>query len=194
MDFDVVDFDGRKCGLLSRTVKITPYVGLRAFSALDVAPLEHFEDKATIRQELIGRGRLFENLRGQHFLAYSDKDAERMNERVIVDALAYHKFAVSSFETYTNLDEIGRLTWDQSMQRFSTMNNGPEPHVQPRQYSRRRGRHQPPPPPDYPVPPPDEVTEEPIEIDLTPLTDEQCLLCVHTVKSFDIEGKKWGMF
>ena len=191
-------------------MKITPYVGLRAFSALEVAPLEHFEDKDTIRQELIGRGRLFENLRGQHYLAYSDKDAERLNERVIVDALAYHKFAVSSFEEYTDLNQTGPLTWDQSMQRLSAIHHGPEPHgcsipsppfYPPPPLPPSHSFTSPPPshpiprpPPSHPNPPPDDVTGEHVEVDLTPLTDEQCLLCVHTVKSFNIEGKKWGEF
>lgn len=200
VEIEVVDFDGRKCGLLSQTLKIVQYVGLRAFTALDIAPLGHFEDQASIRKELIARGRLFEKLRGQHFLAYSDKDVERLNERVMVDALAYHKFAGPSFPVYTSLEEMGRLTWNQSMQRFSTLNQGSDPYA-PRQYSHRRGRRQPPPPdyPHHPPPPPpppptEDDIEEDSEIDLSPLTDEQCLLCVHTVKSFDIEGKTWGRF
>jgi hypothetical protein len=33
----------------------------------------------------------------------------------------------------------------------------------------------------------------PMQVDLTPMTDEQCLMTLHYVKCFNIEKKKWGM-
>jgi hypothetical protein len=118
---DVVDWDGRSCGLLSRTVTVRQYDGPRAFTALDVAPLRFFPDKNAIQKDLIARGRLFEKYRGQHFLAYTSAHEERANERIMIDAGAYYKFEKElKFPSYAELDEIGRLNWAQSMNREST--------------------------------------------------------------------------
>ncbi|ORY04653.1 P-loop containing nucleoside triphosphate hydrolase protein [Clohesyomyces aquaticus] len=157
---DVLDWDGRRCGLMAQEWPIYEYRGLRAFSALNVAPLELHPDKEILRSSLIQRGRVFERLRGQQFMAYTDEHAERINERTMIDARAYHKFSQKEgFPEFAALDEIGHLTWDQSRNRYSSL------------YM--------------------EHFSSPMGVDLTPLTDEQCLLAVPTVKSFNIETKKW---
>lgn len=157
---DVVDWDGRRCGLLSQTWRVWEYRGLRALTALSVSPLRAHPDKEAIETALISRGRVFEKLRGQFFMAYTDEHEERVNERTVIDARAYHKFSGNSFPRFAKLSEIGRLTWAQSMNRYSSSYDGD--------------------------------VDAPMEIDLTPLTDGQCLLCVPTVKCFNIESKKWG--
>ncbi|KAF2645917.1 P-loop containing nucleoside triphosphate hydrolase protein [Massarina eburnea CBS 473.64] len=161
---DVVDWDGRRCGLLSLTVNVWQYAGLRAVTALQVSPLEAHPDRKSIETELIGRGRTFEKLRGQFFMAYSNEHDERLNERTMVDARAFYKYGPQDrygsrekFPHYAKLSEIGRLTWAQSMNRYSSTID-------------------------------DEVD---MEVDLSPLTEEQCLLCVPTVRCFNIETKNW---
>ncbi|KAF2121635.1 P-loop containing nucleoside triphosphate hydrolase protein [Lophiotrema nucula] len=159
---DVLDWDGRRCGLLAQQWKIYEYHGLRAFSALSVAPLDLHPDKDTIRSTLIQRGRIFEKLRGQQFMAYTDEHEERVNERTMIDARAYYRFAhLEPFPEFAKLEEIGHLTWEQSMNRYSSI------YV--------------------------DESSSPMEVDLAPLTDGQCLLAVPTVKSFNVETKRWLM-
>ena len=161
VNVDVVDWDGRRCGLHAQCWRVWDYHGLRALTALDVSPLRDHPDKDEIRKSLIERGRVFEKLRGQHFLAYTDEHNERVNERTIIDARVYHKFAVPSdpFPSFANLNEVAPLTWAQSMNRYSSN--------------------------------PQSDAESPMAIDLSPLTDEQCLLAVSKVKCYNIETKKW---
>lgn len=159
---DVVDWDGRRCGLLAAQWKIYDYQGLRALTALDVAPLSGHPDKEQICASLIQRGRIFEKYRGQHFMAYTNEQEEVVNERTIVDARAYHKYGPIGFPAFANLSEIGHLTWEQSMNRYSSN--------------------------------PPKQDGSPMELDLSPMTDEQCMLAVSTVKSFNIETKKWRKF
>ncbi|KAF2866291.1 P-loop containing nucleoside triphosphate hydrolase protein [Massariosphaeria phaeospora] len=157
---DVVDWDGRRCGLSAQEWHIFKYEGLRALTALDVSPMKDHHEQMEIRASLIERGRIFEKLRGQVFMAYTNEHEERVNDRTIIDARAYHKHGPRSFPNYANLGEIGRLTWAQSMNRYSS-----NPH---------------------------DTTLAPMDVDLKPLTDDQCLLAVPTVKCFSIENKTWA--
>ncbi|KAF2795057.1 P-loop containing nucleoside triphosphate hydrolase protein [Melanomma pulvis-pyrius CBS 109.77] len=163
VNVDVVDWDGRRCGMLAQCWRIWEYHGLRALTALDVSPLRDHPDKEEISASLIQRGRTFEKLRGQFFLAFTDEHNERVNERTIIDARAYHKYSNcphDPFPAFANLAEMSRLTWAQSMSRYSSN--------------------------------PQNETEAPMEVDLAPLTDKQCLLAVPTVKCYNIETKKWA--
>ncbi|KAF2828993.1 P-loop containing nucleoside triphosphate hydrolase protein [Ophiobolus disseminans] len=117
---DVVQWDGRRCGLFSQTWRVFEYAGLRALISLAVSPLNGLPDETSIRKDLIQRGRIYERLRGQHFLAFTDKHGERANERMVVDARALYKYEASSFPEYASLEEIARLTWAQSMNRYSS--------------------------------------------------------------------------
>jgi hypothetical protein len=156
---DVVDWDGRRCGLLPQVKRISRYYGLRALTALEVSPLNGLAGEEKIRERLIKRGRTFEQLRGQFFKAFTDQHEERLNERMVIDARAYHKYETLSFPDYAQLSEIGQLTWAQSMNRYSSS-----------------------------VP---SILGSTIEVDLSPMTDDECLLAVHYVKCFDIEKKEW---
>lgn len=171
---DVVDWNGRSCGLVTRVWKLDVYYGLRAMTALAVAPLESLPDQQAIREKLIERGRLFEKYRGQSFMAFTSQYDERLNERVIVDAKTYYKFD-KGFPKYASLAETGQLTWAQSMNRHS-----PGVPVHP---------SMPPPPPAASMLPDTCTDEEP-----PPMTDEQCLLAVGTMPGFHIENKKWEDF
>lgn len=156
---DVVEWDGRRCGLCPQIWTVNEYCGLRALTALEVSPLVGEPDEAEIRRTLIERGRIYERLRGHHFLAYTDKHEERINERMVIDARAYHKHEICRFPEYASLEEIKGLTWAQSMNRYSS--NLPS------------------------------ASGSTSDIDLSPLTDEQCLLTQPTVRCFNIEKKKW---
>jgi hypothetical protein len=156
---DVVDWDGRRCGLLAQAKHVFQYHGLRALTSLEVSPLNDLPGEEKIRERLIKRGRTFEQLRGHFFKAFTDQHEERVNERMIIDARAYHKYETPSFPDYAKLSEIGQLTWAQSMNRYSSS------------VAKTSG--------------------SPMEVNLSPMTDDECLLAVHYVKCFDIEKKKW---
>ncbi|RAR00801.1 P-loop containing nucleoside triphosphate hydrolase protein [Stemphylium lycopersici] len=176
---DVVDWDGRRCGLLAQEIRVYEYAGLRALTALEASPLEGLPEEDVVRKRLISRGRIFEKLRGHFFKAFTNEHEERVNDRVIIDARAYHKYGPSfresnnaspycpphphhdrsEFPNYAKLSEIGQLTWVQSMNRYSSAVT--------------------------------DTSGKPMEIDLTPMTDDQCLLAVHYVKCFNIEKKRF---
>jgi hypothetical protein len=155
---DVVDWDGRRCGLLAQAKHVSQYRGLRALTALDLSPLEGLPDQENIRERLIRRGRTFEKLRGHFFKAFTDQHQERVNERVVIDARVFHKYD-HQLPDYAKLSEIGQLTWAQSMDRYSSNALS--------------------------------TPGSPIDVDLSPMTDDECLLAVHYVKCFSIETKKW---
>jgi hypothetical protein len=156
---DVVEWDGRRCGLMPQHWSVIEYSGLRALTALEVSPLEGLQDESSIRKKLIERGRIYENLRGQHFLAFTDRHEERVNQRMVVDARAYHKHEVCSFPEYASLEEIHGLSWSQSMSRYSAS-----------------------------LP---SASTSTAKIDLTPLTDAECLLAQPRARCFNIEKKLW---
>jgi hypothetical protein len=156
---DVVEWDGRRCGLMSQDWILAGYSGLRALTALDVSPLEGLPNESDIRKQLIERGRIYEKLRGHHFLAFTDKHDERVNQRMVVDARAYHKHEVRKFPEYASLEEIHGLSWSQSMNRYSAT-----------------------------LP---SASTSTAEIDLTPLTDVECLLAQPKARCFNIEKKFW---
>ena len=170
INVDVVDWDGRRCGLLSQLWRVDEFRGLRALTALEVSPLDGLPDEQEIREKLISRGRIFEKLRGHFFMAFTDDHEERINERMVIDARAYHKYE-AGFPVYTSLSEIGQLTWAQSMNRQSS--SVPVPPRLPG-------------PPGAPGAP-----EAPIQVDMSPMTDEQCLLASPMVKCFNISKKRW---
>jgi hypothetical protein len=85
-----------------------------------VSPLGGLPDEVEIRKTLVERGDIYEKLRGHHFLAFTDKHEERINERVVIDARAYHKHEAGRFPEYASLDEIKGLTWAQAMNRYSS--------------------------------------------------------------------------
>jgi hypothetical protein len=102
---DVVDWDGRRCGLLAQLGHVYEYQGLRALTALEVSPFDGLHSQQSIRQRLIARGRKWAELRGHFFKAFSDQHEERVNERMVIDARAYHKYE-TEFPNYAKLFEI----------------------------------------------------------------------------------------
>lgn len=190
-ELDVIDWNGQSCSLQSRFITVSTYDGLRAFTSLDVAPLLFFPDKDALQKDLIARGRLFEKVRGQHFLAYTNAQEQRANERIMVDARAYYKFALQSkFPSCRDLGEIGRLTWDQSMDRVSTEAKRPQSFSVSDGLNTRRTNY---------TPIARSVSQNEAsdggspEAKSSSLTDEQCLLCIPTVHGFSMETQDWGM-
>jgi len=70
---DVVDWNGHTTGVKSDTWLLNEYEGNKRLTDLDTSPLKAHSDPEKIRLRLIKRGRLFEQLRGQHFKTYTRK-------------------------------------------------------------------------------------------------------------------------
>jgi len=157
---DVVDWDGRRCGLYTKNWQVFEYRGLRALTSLEVSPLSGLADQDKIRQELVDRGRVYERLRGQYFMAFTDKLNDRVNERVMIDARAFYRDEILQGPVYASLNESGRLTWAQAMNRYASS-------MVPAAYG------------------------VPVELDVSDMTDEQCLLAQPKVCCFKIEKKSW---
>ncbi|KAI8942807.1 hypothetical protein NX059_000850 [Plenodomus lindquistii] len=180
---DVLDWNGRFCGLMTQVWKLDAYHGLRALTALAVAPLGSSSDQNAIRNTLVERGRLFEKFRGQSFKAFTSHYEERVNERVIIDARTYYKFDRAA-PKFADLTETGQLTWEQSMSRHA-----PGMPVHPAMLPPHPGMMPPLPGMEFlPDPRDNHVNDEPPP---PPMTEEQCLLAVGTVPGFLIQKKKW---
>jgi hypothetical protein len=70
---DVVDWNGHTTGVKSDTWVLDEYEGNKRLIELDASPLKVHSDPEKIKLRLIQRGRLFEQLRGQHFKTYIGK-------------------------------------------------------------------------------------------------------------------------
>ncbi len=68
---NVVDWNGETFGVAQRTWKLEHFTGTRPVRSLDIFPLHGCSDEEKIRSRLIGRGKVFEEMRGQHFKYYS---------------------------------------------------------------------------------------------------------------------------
>jgi len=105
----------------------------------------------------------------------------------VIDASAYYKFELQSkYPSFADLDEIGRLTWAQSMDRHS----GETAHTGVAGIEAGLDMGMPGGLGAYGT-----VFAEDsgfVDANFSPLTDDQCLLCVPTVNGFNIEKKEWS--
>jgi hypothetical protein len=79
--------DGDSCGPRPRRFVISEYVGRRSIRTLEVVPVRFMSDWASIRAQLIDRGRLYlDAIRGEHRLysgrGYPDKWLDMTQEEV----------------------------------------------------------------------------------------------------------------
>lgn len=66
----VVDWDGRKCGVLLQDWDLYEFQGPRLLRTLKISLLKIQPDHLTIQSNLVERGKKFEELRGQHIKFY----------------------------------------------------------------------------------------------------------------------------
>ncbi|RFU78510.1 p-loop containing nucleoside triphosphate hydrolase [Trichoderma arundinaceum] len=196
IEMEYVDWNGDRCGYQTMKTKIPQYNGYRWARSLSTWPISFDSDPATIKTKMIARGRMFEELRTYHFMQYEgrkivmrgDKTAEPVSGRVVVDTFAYY---TSSKEVKPDLrplnlekekdnegdalkskggDEDEDGPDDESRDDYSTISDELKLTVQRTEAAAERKE------------------------DLTPLTDEQCLLATPWVYGFDLKSKEWGLF
>lgn len=80
MKVDTTAWDGQRFGLNEKEWQLNTFEGTRKVHSLHISPLHMHPNREKISRELIERGKMYERLRGQHFLAYaSDIDSEHVS-------------------------------------------------------------------------------------------------------------------
>ncbi|KAL7933025.1 P-loop containing nucleoside triphosphate hydrolase protein [Trichoderma chlorosporum] len=202
IEMEYVDWNGDRCGYLTMKTKIGCYGSYRRAHLLPTWPISFASDPDAIKTKMIARGRKFEELRTYHFMEYEGrkivtrgfaKEEEPASGRVVVDAFAYYASCKVVKPSLRPLESEEDPQGDVS----SEDEDG---------YKVRRRRRR----SDASTHP--SSSEEAADIDelkltakssetkfernedLTPLTDEQCLLCTPWVNGFDLKVKEWGLF
>ncbi|KAG6354289.1 hypothetical protein INS49_004894 [Diaporthe citri] len=92
VDVDTTAWDGKRFGVEQKEWRLDDFSGTRKVHSLDIYPLHMHPDHEKIPRELIDRGKKYERLRGQHFVAYTGETrSENVRERVIIDADFYYQ-------------------------------------------------------------------------------------------------------
>lgn len=100
MDCHYIDYDGKTFGEAKAFLDIPEFVGSRRIDSLPVFPLAYHEEKDTVTQKLVARGRKFGSLNGMHYkfykgLAFFKKKQNlirlEVNSRIVVDSLTFRR-------------------------------------------------------------------------------------------------------
>ncbi|KAK2764865.1 hypothetical protein FQN54_008562 [Arachnomyces sp. PD_36] len=117
------DFDGEFFGTQTQRMNIYFFEGTEAITSLSAFPLIYHEDSATIRKELIARGKLWEDHKGYHYKAYEGgavsyffKRQIKLNikSRIVIDTDAYNTFNPDE-AVYVSGTSVEELTDDQRL-------------------------------------------------------------------------------
>jgi hypothetical protein len=185
MKVDRIDWDGSKFGYDTSLQVILPFAGTIPITELDVYPLEFHPEASAIRQELLKRGRLFEQLAGYHFKSYEGLAIEHkrfgtsqttIESRVVIDALSYAKFGGGSCRSLKGLNAVeAQRAVQANGENDNYFDGGDIPYHDNRNYGLEYEN--------------DALAAEGGTI--LPLTDEQLVLCTPVVKGYALKSKKW---
>ncbi|PYH99790.1 P-loop containing nucleoside triphosphate hydrolase protein [Aspergillus ellipticus CBS 707.79] len=98
----LIDFDGHVFGYAAHGFLVPPFEGTKPITALPVFPLIHHSQHATIREDLIARGKLWLEHKGYYYKQYEglavayfiEREVKyNIKSRVIVDTEAYFTFS-----------------------------------------------------------------------------------------------------
>lgn len=73
VEVDTTAWDGKRFGVEEEEWRLEDFSGTRKVHSLDIFPLHLHPDHENISRKLIERGKKYERLRGQHFVAYDGK-------------------------------------------------------------------------------------------------------------------------
>ncbi|KAF2035864.1 P-loop containing nucleoside triphosphate hydrolase protein [Setomelanomma holmii] len=192
---EVVDWNGRMCGIDEIQWWVRAYNGHKSVIKLDVFPLRLHPERRTLESKLVDRGRVFERYCGQEFCHFRGAaywkhteipswlseyysatqktdlwkliSTRQVEGRVIIDAWAYHKFQDQTAPRLRPFDEekIPKST-HQAFSSFSPFASNTLV--------------------------PDEVYDTDDNPEPISLTDQQCMLAVPKVKGFFLDRRIWG--
>ncbi|KAJ0108326.1 hypothetical protein J7T55_005303 [Diaporthe amygdali] len=86
---DITAWNGERFGVAEREWRLVEFSGTRKVHSLNICPLHMHPDHEKISRELIERGKKYESLRGQHFLAYAGKAGSKDESLLDQHFLAY---------------------------------------------------------------------------------------------------------
>ncbi|KAK0627316.1 P-loop containing nucleoside triphosphate hydrolase protein [Immersiella caudata] len=169
-----VVWNGWESGFEELTRTIEPYDGLKDITSFDIYPLSYADDVEEVKTKMIARGRKYEKLRGRHFQNYKGPSytmdyglrGQSMSGRVMVDMYGYTES--ENVETCA----VESMNTPSSPEAASTASGTDTDSSYASVSSAANDR----------------------EEDLTPYTDEQCLLARPWVKGMDFVKKEWGIF
>ncbi|KAF2637190.1 P-loop containing nucleoside triphosphate hydrolase protein [Massarina eburnea CBS 473.64] len=108
LDCQFVDYDGTNFGFNKQTINITDFRGTKKINKLEALPLDFHADCEGVKERLTQRGRMFETLKGYHFVGYDGIGVTKVHRgeqkfnvqsRIIIDAYSF-----SRYKTKTNLE------------------------------------------------------------------------------------------
>jgi hypothetical protein len=177
IDLEYVDWNGERTGYSTTKVTVWRFDGFKFVTSLSVYPLAFSSSAAAIREQLVTRGRKFEQLRGYHFrncvgskilLETRCPEERPVSGRVIIDSFAYFS-ANNKVKT-----DLRSLSGDEEKDKPKTdarpgKNNSEMTAVKVSSSSYIRTEH------------------------LEDMTDEQCLMATPWLRGLDLKTKDWGM-
>ncbi|KAK0711900.1 P-loop containing nucleoside triphosphate hydrolase protein [Lasiosphaeris hirsuta] len=174
---EYLDWNGGQCGFTSTKRNISAYQGITHVTSLPVYPLSFAEDSEAIKRALTHRGRHFEALRGYHFRTYSghrilinSNDQRPAAGRVVIDAYSYYRSNNLVQPELKWLTGSSTKSFAEPKKTQDDQNQDGMVAVGPKPVSADRFE------------------------DLTPLSDEECLLATPWVIGLDLKNKEWGRF
>lgn len=111
IDSAYVDFDGDNIGFTGHAFAIPPYEGTAPITSLPVFPLKYHSNQATVRKELVARGRIWEQHKGYHYKEYDGAATGYLGEkkvkinvkgRIVIDTDAYNTFNPDSALSFSS--------------------------------------------------------------------------------------------
>ncbi|KAI1129809.1 P-loop containing nucleoside triphosphate hydrolase protein [Nemania abortiva] len=162
--FEVLDWNGSYSGYRKEAYRIGQYDGLKKLGDIGFYPFSYDSNPEKLKERLIRRGRKFESLRGYFFMT---REAFNVTRRIIIDNYAYYRFKRRRVPTYARLAGHSDSE-DRSEAAIQGLSRSPSDTGNVRSIHSERNE------------------------DRRPLTDDECLLCVPTMKGFDIQEKIWN--
>ncbi|KAI0868811.1 P-loop containing nucleoside triphosphate hydrolase protein [Hypoxylon argillaceum] len=168
---EVVAWNGSYTGYKQVVYEIRMYDGFKKLTDIKIYPLSYNPDPEKVKERLVQRGRTFEILRGCFFMTRKHFNVTR---RVIIDNYAYYRFCVDRVPVYARLGDRSSANEhsshsedyvDASIKRLPLLSSD---------IGMVRSIHS-------------ERNE-----DLSPLTVNECLRCIPTMKGFDVQDKNWS--
>lgn len=169
LNTEFVDFDGDDMGIRNASRMVAAFSGAQKITELYAYPLRWHRAEGQVRQQLIARGRRWEQHAGMHFRNYKgialhiegcSVDRYNIDGRVVVDTKTYHRLNANSAFTVNGLKADGN-----TLAKQHRIQNGNA------------------------VESLDLLPEK--KLGLEPLTDEQCLLANSMVRGFSFTEKVW---
>ncbi|KAL7807587.1 P-loop containing nucleoside triphosphate hydrolase protein [Trichoderma gracile] len=201
IDMEYVDWNGDHCGYQTMKTKISGYEGFARAHQLPTWPIAYAPDAEAIKAKMIARGRQFEDLRTYHFMQYEgrkivirgrDREEEPASGRVVVDAFAYYasckvvKPNLRPLESNTEKEDSDSNDEDGYKVRRRRRGSDSSTSTSSSEDSADADEHK--------LTIKARETKLERKEDLTPLTDEQCILTTPWIHGFDLKAKEWALF